>query len=82
MINKSNQDFGRRIDGSIKKRINPSNEYKMVIEIELSFIQSQEDGARYMFRERKQLKEGTIARYNRIVSSLGPNAAILVSFYK
>ena len=40
--------------------------------LELSPIHLQEDGAR---------EEGPIACYVRIVNSLGPNAAILVSFH-
>ena len=63
LINKSNRNFARRIDGSIQEPINPSNEHEMVIAIitinaiekdkntwtprlKLSFIHSQEDGAR------------------------------------
>ena len=42
--------------------------------LELSFIHSQEDGARQM------LKLGKIVSYDHIVNSLGPNAVILVSF--
>ena len=41
-------------------------------ELELSQLHLQEDGAR---------EEGLIACYVRIVNSLGPNAAILVSFH-